>query len=168
MCDRFKHSELTSCRVPIDDHESFCQIAPAIATLGDLAKPFGLGLPDIIRGLNGRAETAMNQSAKFRKDVEHLRAQIRILLKRLWPRWRAALLIVQPETVVRWHRAGFRHYWRWKSRPKGGRKPIDQELRMLIRRLCREVPLHRAVELVPDQRACTVAAGDGGQPPTLE
>ena len=51
------------------------------------------------------------------------------------------MLIVQPETVVRWHRAGFRHYWRWKSRPKGGRKPIDQELRMLIRRLCRENPI---------------------------
>ena len=64
-----------------------------------------------------------------------------ILLKRFWPSWRDALLIVQPETVVRWHRAGFRHYWRWKSRPKGGRKPIDQELRTLIRRLCRENPI---------------------------
>jgi transposase InsO family protein len=64
-----------------------------------------------------------------------------ILLKRFWPRWRDALLIVQPETVVRWHRAGFRHYWRWKSRPKGGRKPIGQELGMLIRRLCRENPI---------------------------
>ena len=64
-----------------------------------------------------------------------------ILLKRFGPRWRDALLIVQPETVVRWHRAGFRHYWRWKSRPKGGRKPIGQEPRMLIRRLCRENPI---------------------------
>ncbi len=63
-----------------------------------------------------------------------------ILLKRFWPSWRNALLIVQPATVVRWHRAGFRYYWRWKSRPKGGRQPIDQELRSLIRRLCRENP----------------------------
>ena len=36
-------------------------------------------------------------------------------LSRLWPNWRSALAIVQPETVVKWHRMGFRLYWRWKS-----------------------------------------------------
>ena len=51
-----------------------------------------------------------------------------IFLKRFWPDWRKALLVVQPETVVRWHRRGFRYYWRWKSRPKGGR---GTELAML-------------------------------------
>ncbi len=64
-----------------------------------------------------------------------------ILLKRFWPDWRKALLVVQPQTVVRWHRRGFRYYWRWKSRPKGGRRRIDPELRSLIRRLCRENPI---------------------------
>ena len=63
-----------------------------------------------------------------------------ILLKRFWPDWRKALLVVQPETVVRWHRRGFRYYWRRKSSPKGGRRRIDPELRSLIRRLCRENP----------------------------
>jgi hypothetical protein len=43
--------------------------------------------------------------------------------------------IIRPETLVRWHRAGFRCYWRWKSRPPGGRPPIDTELRALIRRM---------------------------------
>ncbi len=38
------------------------------------------------------------------------------LLSRVWPNWRAALLIVQPDTVVRWHRQGFKLFWRWKSR----------------------------------------------------
>jgi transposase InsO family protein len=51
------------------------------------------------------------------------------------------LTIVRPETVVRWHRAGFRGYWRWKSRPFGGRPPIDTELRGLIRRMSGENPL---------------------------
>ena len=42
-------------------------------------------------------------------------------LSRFWTGWRSALLIVQPETVVKWHRAGFRLYWRWKSRTTVGR-----------------------------------------------
>src|ERR1700721_15503 len=46
--------------------------------------------------------------------------------------------IVQPETLVRWHRAGFRCYWRWKSRPQGGRPQIDTELRALIRQMSTE------------------------------
>src|ERR1700722_19553035 len=43
--------------------------------------------------------------------------------------------IIEPETLVRWHRAGFRRYWRWKSRSRGGRPQIDVELRTLIRRM---------------------------------
>jgi hypothetical protein len=46
-----------------------------------------------------------------------------------------AITIIQPETIVRWHRAGFRSYWRWKSRNPGGRPPITAELRALIRRM---------------------------------
>jgi hypothetical protein len=45
------------------------------------------------------------------------------------------MVIVQPATLVRWHRVGFRCYWRWKSRNLGGRPPIDAELRTLIRRM---------------------------------
>jgi hypothetical protein len=43
-----------------------------------------------------------------------------ITLRNLWPRWSDVLLIVKPETVVGWHRAGFRLFWRWRSRPRGG------------------------------------------------
>jgi transposase InsO family protein len=53
----------------------------------------------------------------------------------------SVLTIVRPETLVRWHRAGFRCYWRWKSRSSGGRPPIDTELRVLIRRISTENPL---------------------------
>src|SRR5262249_29731930 len=55
-----------------------------------------------------------------------------------WSRWRDALVIVQPETVVSWHRAGFRLYWHSKSRPRGGRPRITPGLRALIRRLAHE------------------------------
>jgi putative transposase len=50
--------------------------------------------------------------------------------------WRRALVIVQPQTFIRWHRQGFRVFWRWKSRP--GRPPIAPDLRALIRRMARE------------------------------
>src|SRR5262249_12998464 len=60
------------------------------------------------------------------------------VLRASWPRWKDALVIVQPETVVGWHRAGFRLYWRWKSRPRGGRPRISEEIRVLIRRLAQE------------------------------
>jgi hypothetical protein len=59
-------------------------------------------------------------------------------LRHLWPRWSDVLLIVKPETVVRWHRAGFRLYWRWRSRQRGGRPRISEEIRTLIRRLAAE------------------------------
>src|SRR6266571_8006690 len=49
--------------------------------------------------------------------------------------------IVRPETVLRWHRSGFRAYWRWKSRNRGGRPKIERELRDLIRRMSKENPL---------------------------
>jgi hypothetical protein len=51
------------------------------------------------------------------------------------------LTIIRPETLVRWHRAGFRRYWRWKSRRRGGRPPVETELRALIRRMSIENPL---------------------------
>lgn len=56
-----------------------------------------------------------------------------------WFDWRSALIVVRPETLIRWHRAGFRLLWRWKSRP--GRPRIPLELRELIRRMARENPL---------------------------
>jgi hypothetical protein len=47
-------------------------------------------------------------------------------------------MIIRPETLARWHRAGFRRYWRWKSRRRGGRPPIKAELRALIRQMSTE------------------------------
>ncbi len=61
-----------------------------------------------------------------------------VWLSRLWAEWRSSLIIVTPETVIRWHRDGFRLYWRWKSRKKPGRPKIDAEIRSLIRRMSRE------------------------------
>ena len=94
------------------------------------------------------------ENAALRHQVMVLRRQVRgrihltnldrLFLVQLY-RWRPsilrALVIIEPETVVRWHRAGFRCYWRWKSRLRGGRPQISAELRALIRRMSFENPL---------------------------
>src|SRR5258708_6358097 len=101
--------------------------------------------------------------SKLRLEVENavLRHQLNVLRRRLhgrvrltnndrWffiqlYRWFPSILkvltIIRPETLVRWHRAGFRCYWRWKSHPVGGRPQIETELRLLIRRMSVENPL---------------------------
>jgi len=64
-----------------------------------------------------------------------------VLLSRLWTSWRDSLQVVRPETVVGWHRQGFRRYWAWKSRHRRGRSMISTELRDLIRRMSYANPL---------------------------
>jgi hypothetical protein len=56
---------------------------------------------------------------------------------RFWSRWRSALIVVRPATVIAWHKLGFRLFWRWKSQ---GRPAIEREHRLLIRRISREHP----------------------------
>jgi hypothetical protein len=56
----------------------------------------------------------------------------RVVLSRIWPRWKQHLVVVRPETVVRWHRQGFRCYWRSISTPGPGRPPISEETKALI------------------------------------
>ena len=60
-----------------------------------------------------------------------------VILRRLWPDWRRVLILVQPETVIRWHRAGFKLYWKWLSRNRRGvgRRSVSRELRELIFRM---------------------------------
>ena len=64
-----------------------------------------------------------------------------VLLARWFRDWRSWLVIVQPDTVVRWHRQGFRLFWRWKSRGRPGRPTIPRDVQALIRRIARDNPL---------------------------
>ena len=54
-----------------------------------------------------------------------------VWISKLWRGWRSALVVVQPDTVVRWHRRGFKLYWRWKSRNRG-RPTIEPVIRNLL------------------------------------
>jgi putative transposase len=64
-----------------------------------------------------------------------------VLLRQIWTKWSEALILVKPDTVVSWHRAGYRLFWRWRSRPLlAGRPKVAEEIRQLIRRMRRENP----------------------------
>src|SRR5260221_11636331 len=76
-----------------------------------------------------------------------------VLLYRWFPSILQAITIIHPETLVRWHRAGFRQYWRWKSCPHGGRPQVGADLRALIRRMSVDNPLWGAPRIhgVPNE-----------------
>jgi hypothetical protein len=98
-----------------------------------------------------RSKSALEaENAALRQQIIVLRRRVRgrvklsnadrlffVWLYRLFPSISRAMLIVRPDTLVRWHRAGFRRYWRWKSRGCVGRPRIDRDLRALIRRMSR-------------------------------
>ena len=107
-------------------------------------------LRTLITGLRSRRDVTLeNLVLRHQLDVAlranrnpGLRDRDRIFwvwVRRLWPRgWRHHLLLVQPETVLRWHRKGWRLYWSWKSRTSLGRPRLSGEVRDLIARISQE------------------------------
>ena len=63
-----------------------------------------------------------------------------VWITRIWPNLLDLSQVVKPETILRWHRSGFKAFWRWKSRHRAGRPKIDRGLRDLIRRMSRGKP----------------------------
>ena len=84
----------------------------------------------------------LQRSARKRPKLTPADRLLWVGLSRIWRHWRSALAIVQPETVLVWHRAGFRLFWTWKVRHgQPGRPIVSREVRDLIRRMCRENPI---------------------------
>ena len=91
----------------------------------------------IIENVALRQQLAVLNAKRPRPRLSPMDRAFWIALRRLWPRWSSALIVVTPETVVRWHRAGFRAFWRWKSRSRG-RPTTSTEIRDLVRQMARE------------------------------
>jgi transposase InsO family protein len=87
-----------------------------------------------------RQQLAILRRATPRPRLQPIDRAFWILVSRLWSRWAECLAIVQPATVIAWHRRGFARWWAWKSRPVG-RPPIAPELVSLIEQMARENPL---------------------------
>ena len=110
-------------------------------------------VPALISAFKARRELALENVA-LRQQLAVLRRSVKrprlskvdrvfwVLLRRIWTDWEGVLVIVKPETVVRWHRCGFRRYWTWKSRRRRpGRPGVAPEIRELIRNMSRANPL---------------------------
>jgi transposase InsO family protein len=85
-----------------------------------------------------RQQLAAYAQKRPRPKLSPLDRAFWVALSRLWPRWKNHLVVVRPETVVRWHREGFRRYWRSISAPGPGRPPISEEAKALIIRMATE------------------------------
>ena len=80
-----------------------------------------------------------------------------VLLSRLWSEWRTALVLVKPQTVVDWHRRGFRLFWTWKSRRRKGRPTVPADVRALIRTMSHANPLWGAPRIHGELRKLGIA-----------
>ncbi len=88
-----------------------------------------------------RQQVAVLKRERPRPPLSPLDRAFWVALQQTWKDWGNALIIVKPDTVVRWHRKNFKIYWHHKSRPRGpGRPQIEREVRRLIRRMARENP----------------------------
>jgi putative transposase len=99
--------------------------------------------PDLIlENLALRQQLLVLHTKRPRRRLSTIHKLFWIGLRRLWSSWNESLIFVTPRTVVTWHRAGFRLYWKWLSRARhvGGRKPVSEEVRMLIFRMAAENP----------------------------
>lgn len=96
----------------------------------------------LLENLALRQQLLTLKRQKSRPKLAQLDRLFWVVVKRLWPKWKQTLVIVTPETVLRWHRAGFRLYWKWISRSQTavGRKRVSRELRELILRMVAENP----------------------------
>jgi putative transposase len=110
--------------------------------LGTFLRAWLLGSTTIaLENLALRHQLLVLQRSAVRPHLSRWDRILWVWLSRLWTDWRASLVIVQPATVLAWHRRGFQLYWRWKSRASSvGRPRLDPELRQLIRRMARENP----------------------------
>ena len=89
-----------------------------------------------------RQQLAVLQRQSKRPRLKKRDRILWVWLSRFWCNWKSVLVIVQPETVIGWHRQGFKLYWRWKSRSRNpGRPKISRELRDLIRQMSIENPI---------------------------
>jgi hypothetical protein len=104
----------------------------------------GLLVPRVVlvtENLALRQQLVVLRRSTNRPPLRHRDRLFWVALSHLWRDWRSIIVIVKPETVIKWHRQGFKCYWRWKSRSGCvGRPRIDQEIRDLIRRMSPENP----------------------------
>src|SRR6201987_3630045 len=115
-------------------------------SLGLVARCFRSRRRLLLENLALRPQLAVLKRRRARPKLRPFDKLFWVLACRFWTDWRRSLLVVTPETVVRWHRAGFQMYWSWisQTRKQLGRKKLSTEVRELIFRMVAETPTSRA------------------------
>lgn len=115
---------------------------PRIAAILGWLRRLGASRSDLlIENLALRQQLATLTAKRPRPRMRAADRVFWLTLRRFWPRWKDALVVIRPDTVVRWHRAGFRKFWTWKSRRRFiGRPSTKAEIRALVRRMAAENP----------------------------
>ncbi len=110
--------------------------------LGWLVSALGSREDLIFENLALRQQLLALHAARPRRRLSALHKLFWVVLRRLWDGWKQPLILVTPRTVVGWHQAGFRLYWKWlsRTRQRGGRKRVSKEIRALIFRMVAENP----------------------------
>src|SRR5467141_61436 len=110
-----------------------------LALLGALRAGLGARTDLVLENLALRQQLALLRRRSKRPRFGPLDRLFWIWLSQRWARWRETLNVVRPETVIRWHRQGFRAFWNWKSRRgRTGRPPVDWEVAKLVRTMALE------------------------------
>lgn len=114
--------------------------------LGLLPRLFRCRKSLLIENLALRQQLAVFKRKHSRPRLAIMDKMFWVALRRCWSSWRNSLIVVNPDTVVRWHRAGFQLYWRLLSRARKqfGRRPVSKEVRELIAKIAAENPTWRA------------------------
>ena len=113
-----------------------------LALLGALRAALGARTDLVLENLALRQQLALLRRRSKRPRFGPLDRLFWIWLSQRWARWRETLNLVRPETVIRWHRQGFRAFWNWKSRRgRTGRPPVDCEVAKLVRTMALANPL---------------------------
>ena len=117
-------------------------ITPLRHLVGWIGSAFLLRESLILENLALRQQLLALHVKRPRRRLTAVHKLFWVMLRRVWSGWKKPLILVTPRTVVGWHRAGFRLYWRWLSRARqgGGRKRVSQEIRALIFRMAAENP----------------------------
>jgi len=110
--------------------------------LGWIVNTFGSRQDMILENLALRQQLLALHAKRPRRRLSVWQKLFWVVLRSLWSGWQKPLVLVTPRTVVGWHRAGFRLYWKWLSRAKrvGGRRRVSKEVRALIARMAAENP----------------------------
>src|SRR6266851_964410 len=142
-------SDLVVCQNPsprLDDGPAACEpwtaMSLVLALLGALRAALRTHADLTLENLALRQQLVLLRRRSKRPRFSPLDRVFWVWLSQRWARWREALQVVRPETVIRWHRLGFRAFWTWKSRcGRTGRPPIGSELADLVRTMALANPL---------------------------